>query len=72
MLNLTGTDAESEGSKSAVGRGVAVSTDDCGAGEGEALFRANNVDDSLPLVAQAKVGDTELLDIVLQGDALYP
>lgn len=51
---------------------MAVTTDDRGAGEGEALLRADNVDDSLPPVAQAKVGEAELLDIVLEGDALYP
>lgn len=51
---------------------MAVTTDDGGAGECETLLRANNVDDALPPVAQAKVGETELLDIVLKGDTLYP
>lgn len=51
---------------------MTVTADDCGAGESETLLRANNVDDSLSPVAQAKIGETELLDIVLEGDALYP
>lgn len=51
---------------------MAVTADDCGSGESEALLGANNVDDSLPPVAQAKVGETELLYIVLEGDALNP
>jgi hypothetical protein len=32
----------------------------------EALLGADDVDDTLSLVAQAKIGQTELLDIVLE------
>ena len=49
---------------------MAVTAHHCGAREGEALLRANNVYNALPLVAQTEVGELEVLDILLEGLAL--
>jgi hypothetical protein len=70
VLDLAGADAEGEGAKGAMGRRVAVAADDGCAGEGEALLGADDVDDALALVTQAKVCDAELLDVLLEGYAL--
>lgn len=71
MLDLAGTDTKSEGTKSTVGGGVAVAADDSGAWQSEPLLRANNMDNSLSLVAEAKVCKTEVLDVLLESDTLY-
>jgi hypothetical protein len=47
MLDLRGADAEGQRAEGAVGRGVAVAADDGHAGQGEALLRADDVDDAL-------------------------
>lgn len=70
MLDLGSADTKSQSSKGAMGRGVAVTTNDGSAGEGEALLRTDNMDNALSLVAQAKVCDSKVLDILLQGDTL--
>jgi hypothetical protein len=70
VLDLTSTDTEGKGAESTVCRGVAVTADDSGAGQGEALLGANDVDDTLALVAHAKVGQAEVLDVLLEGCAL--
>lgn len=70
MLNLTGTNAKSQGAKGTVCGGMAVTADDGGAGEGEALLRSNDMDNSLALVAQAEICQTELLDVLFEGNAL--
>lgn len=72
MLDLAGADAKGEGAEGAMCGGVAVTADNGGAGEGEALLGANDVDDALPLVAQAKVCDAKLLDVLFERDALGP
>ena len=72
VLDLAGADAKGESAKSAMGGGVAVAADDGGAGEGEALLGANDMDNALSLVAQAKVCDAKVLDVLLEGDALRP
>jgi hypothetical protein len=51
-------------------RGVAVAAHHGGAGEGEALLGADDVHDALAFVAQAEIRNAEVLDIVLEGDAL--
>ena len=67
MLHLAGADAEGQGSKSAVGAGVAVSADDGFAGQREAKLGADDVHD--PLFGRADVGqrDAELGAVVAQG-----
>lgn len=70
MLDLAGTDAKRQGTKSTVGGGVAVATDDGSGGQSKALFRANDVDNTLALVAQAKICDAKVLYIFLEGNAL--
>ena len=72
VLDLGGTDTEGEGAESAMGGSVGVTANDSGAGKGEALLGADDVHDTLPLVAEAKVCDAELLDVLLEGDALRP
>jgi hypothetical protein len=72
VLHLARADAKGEGTEGAMGRRVAVAADDGGAGKGEALLGANDVDDALPLVTEAKVCDTELLDVLLERYALCP
>lgn len=44
VLDLGRSDSKGEGSESSVGRGVRVSADDRGAGEGEALFGADDLE----------------------------
>jgi hypothetical protein len=72
VLDLTGTNTEGEGSKGTVGRSVAVTTDNGGTWQSETLLRANDVDNSLSLVAEAKVCEAKILDVLLESDALYP
>lgn len=72
VLDLAGADAKGEGAKGAMCRRVAVAADDCGTGEGEALLGADDVDNSLPLVAQAEICDAKVFDVLLEGDALRP
>lgn len=47
-----------------------ISADYRRTGQGEALLRADNVDNSLSLVGHAEVCEVESLDIVFEGDAL--
>jgi hypothetical protein len=70
VLDLASADAKGQGTEGAMSRGVAVAADDGGAGEGEALLGADDVDDALALVAEAEVGDAKVLDVLLEGDAL--
>jgi hypothetical protein len=50
---------------------MAVTADNSGAWEGEALLGSNDMDNSLALVAQAEICQTEVLDVFLEGNALY-
>lgn len=70
MLDLASTDAEGQGTEGAVGRGVAVTADDGGAGEGEALLGTDDVDDALAVIVEAEKGQVEVADVLLEGDAL--
>lgn len=49
---------------------MAVTADNSCSGKSEALLGANDVDDPLALVAHAEVGETEVLDILLEGGTL--
>jgi hypothetical protein len=70
VFDLRGADTKSQGTESTVRGGVAVTADDGGGRQGKALLGANDVDDALALVAEAKVCDAKVLDILLEGDAL--
>lgn len=70
MLDLTGTDAKGQGAKGTVCGGMAVTADDGGAGEGEALLGSNDMNNSLALVAQAEICQTKVLDVLLESNAL--
>lgn len=59
MLDLGGADAVCQRAEGAVRRRVAVAADDGHAGQGEALFWADDVDDALALVACRIIFDAE-------------
>ena len=64
MLDLGGADAVGERAEGAVRRGVAVAADDGHAGQGEALLRADDVDDALAVVELVEILDAELARIL--------
>lgn len=71
MLDLGSTDAVCQCTECAVGRSVAVPADDGGAGQGEALLRADHVNDALSLVELVVVLDAEIAGVLRQrGDLL--
>ena len=70
VLDLAGTDAEGQGTESTMGRGVAVTTHDRRSGQGETLLGADDVDNTLALIAHSKVCETKILHVLLEGGAL--
>ena len=66
MLHLGRADAERQRAHRAMGRGVAVAADDRRAGQGQAQFRPDDVDDALPHIQDRDVGHAELDDVLLQ------
>ena len=67
MLDFTRTNAEGQGAKGAVGRGVGVAADNGHAGLGDTEFWTNDVDDALVLVAARENGNAELGAVLLEG-----
>jgi hypothetical protein len=70
VLDFTGSDTESEGTESTVCGSVTVTADDSRAGKSKTLLRADNVDNTLTLVAHTEVGEPKVLHVLLQGCAL--
>lgn len=70
MFDFAGADTESKGSKGSMCRSMTVTTDYSGPRKGEALLWTYDMDNALALVAQAEVGETEGLNVGLQGEAL--
>lgn len=70
MFDLTRTNAKGQRAKGTVRGGMAVTADNGGAGQGEALFGSNDMDNALALVAQAEICQTKLLDVLLESNAL--
>ena len=66
MLDFRGADAIGERAEGAMRRGVAVAADDGGAGQGEALLRADDVDDALSLIELVEIFDAEVLGVLRQ------
>ncbi len=66
VAHLRRADAEGDGAEGAVRGSVAVSAGDGGAGLGDALLGADDVDDALPAAAEAEVGDAELPGVFVQ------
>ena len=66
VLNLRCADAMRQRAESAVGRGVAVATDDCHAGQGPALFGADDMHDALAHVRDGVVMHAELTRVLIQ------
>ncbi len=66
MLDFRSADTEGEGSERAVGRRMAVTADDGVAGQREALFRADDVDDALADVVHIEQRYAEILAVLLQ------
>lgn len=64
MFNFAGADTESKGSKGSMCRSMTIPTDYRGPRQREALLWTYDVDNALALVAQAKVGETERLNII--------
>ena len=67
VLDLGGADPEGESTEGPVGRGVAVTADDQHPGLGQALFRADHVDDPLPRVVDPVHDDPVPGAVVPQG-----
>lgn len=63
MLNLRGPNTKSKSAKSAVGGSVGVTADDGSTWKGEALLRADDMDDTLALVAEAEVSEAKCLHV---------
>ena len=70
VLDLARADAMGERAEGAVGRGVAVAADDCGAGQGEALLGPDHMDDALAAVALVEILDAELACVLGKGGDL--
>ena len=66
-LHLAGSNAESDGTHCAVGRGVRVATHDCHARLGQARFRTHHMDNAILRMLQSVIGQPEILGILLQG-----
>ena len=49
---------------------MTVTADDGGSGEGESLLGADDVDNTLTLVAHTEIGEAEILHVFLEGGAL--
>ena len=64
MLDLAGADAERERAEGAVGRGVAIAADDRRARQGEALLRADDVDDALARVELVVIFNAEFARVL--------
>jgi hypothetical protein len=60
VLDLGGSNPESEGAECAVGRRVTVSAHDCGAGERETLLWPDYVGDALSLIAKTEALNAEV------------
>ena len=69
VLDLRGADAVGERAERPVGRRMAVAAHEGRAGQGEALLRADDVDDALPLVELVVIFEPEQLGVFRQvGD----
>ena len=66
MRDLGGADAKRQRAESAVRAGVAVAADDGSARLSEAQFRADHMNNSLPIAAQREEANAELLAIGFQ------
>ena len=65
-LDFRRPDAERERAKRAVGGGVGIATDDGHARLSEAVFRSNDVNDTLVPVLETEVGDAEFLGVLFE------
>ena len=60
-------DAEGDGPKRALGRGMAVRADDGQAGQGDALFRRHDMDDALFAAGQAEMAQAAPFHVLVKG-----
>jgi hypothetical protein len=72
VLNLAGANTERQSPEGSMRRRMAVTAYHCGPRKSEALFRANDVHNPLPLVSQSKICETEIFDVFLKRHALQP
>ncbi len=66
MFHFRGADAEGQRAECAMGRGVRITADDGGAGQSEALFRADDMHHALAFVVHLEIGDAELGAVIFQ------
>ena len=71
MLDLAGADAEGKRAERAMGGGVAVAAHDGRAGQGPALFRADDVYDALADIVHRQIFDAELARVGLELRDLF-
>jgi len=67
VAHLAGPDPERDRTERAMGGGVGIATGDGGAGLGDALFWADDVDDALVARFDVEVGDAEVAAILAEG-----
>ena len=60
MFDLGGADPEGQRTESAMGGGVGITADDGHAGQGETLFRADDMNDALADIIHFQIGNIEL------------
>ena len=70
MLDLAGANTKCKGTKCPVRGSVTVSTNYGASREGEALFRADNMNDSLTFITQSEICQSKGLDIIFESNAL--
>jgi len=70
VLYLASTNAGGEAAESTVSGGMAVTADQGGARKGEALFGADDMDDTLTLITEAEICNAEFLDVLFERKAL--
>ena len=66
VLYFTGPDTERQGTKRPMGGRMGVATDNSCTGEGESLFRPDDMHDTLADVAHVEKGDAEILAVVFE------
>ena len=67
MFHLGRADTEGDTAERAMGRGMGVATNQGQAGQGNALFRANDMDDAVPLVSHREMVEAEVIGGLLQA-----
>ena len=70
MLDFRGTDTMGQGSKSAVRRGMRITTNNGHTWQCCALLRPDYVNNTLAAIGHLKLDNTELVTVIVEGDDL--